>query len=353
MAELLLDSLEIKGYRCFEHLTIEKLGRVNLIVGKNNVGKTALLEALWIYANNSENHILNKIVFDRNEVNNSDSVSHEGMRYYSFAYRNVFNNRPEVPKDKDHVASNPYFCIGEIGQNFVSFDDTPKLVSAIDIENQIKSIVFSRYDYEPSLGMPFIKTFRAKKKELNNVYVDSSGLEGEKLLPFWEKAEKELLDEFVNESLNIIEDKFVDVRFSGDSNNPHIRIPMVRLKNAKERIPLRSLGEGMERMLGIALALVNCKDGILLIDEIENGFHYSILPDVWRLIFKTAKDLNVQVFATTHSKDCIEAFTQAAIDDEESEGILIRLERRGEKIIAKTINEERLSLAVNHDVEVR
>ena len=50
MAELLLDSLKIKGYRCFEHLTIEKLGRVNLIVGKNNVGKTALLEALWIWA---------------------------------------------------------------------------------------------------------------------------------------------------------------------------------------------------------------------------------------------------------------------------------------------------------------
>ena len=49
MSELLLDSLEIKGYRCFEHLTIEKLGRVNLIVGKNNVGKTALLEALWLY----------------------------------------------------------------------------------------------------------------------------------------------------------------------------------------------------------------------------------------------------------------------------------------------------------------
>jgi len=49
--ELILDSLEVKGYRCFEHLTIEQLGRVNLIVGKNNVGKTALLEALWIYAN--------------------------------------------------------------------------------------------------------------------------------------------------------------------------------------------------------------------------------------------------------------------------------------------------------------
>src|SRR5215203_1856315 len=63
--ELLLDSLEIKGYRCFEHLTIEKLGRVNLVVGKNNVGKTALLEALWIYLNNSR--VLNQILNSRNE----------------------------------------------------------------------------------------------------------------------------------------------------------------------------------------------------------------------------------------------------------------------------------------------
>jgi predicted ATP-dependent endonuclease of OLD family len=76
------------------------------------------------------------------------------------------------------------------------------------------------------------------------------------------------------------------------------------------------------------------------------------LPDVWKLIFKTAKDLNVQVFATTHSKDCIEAFAQAAVDSPE-DGMLIRLERHAEKIVAKTINEEMLADAVNYDVEVR
>ena len=66
--ELLLDSLEIKGYRCFEHLTIEKLGRVNLIVGKNNVGKTALLEALWIYANDGAENLMFEILRERNEI---------------------------------------------------------------------------------------------------------------------------------------------------------------------------------------------------------------------------------------------------------------------------------------------
>lgn len=67
-SELLLDSLEIKGYRCFEHLTIEKLGRVNLIVGKNNVGKTSLLEALWIYATRGKMATLINLLFSRDEI---------------------------------------------------------------------------------------------------------------------------------------------------------------------------------------------------------------------------------------------------------------------------------------------
>ncbi len=120
----------------------------------------------------------------------------------------------------------------------------------------------------------------------------------------------------------------------------------------EEPLTLKSFGEGLNRLFGLALALVNCKDGVLLIDEVEGGFHYSVLPDVWKLIFKTAKDLNVQVFATTHSKDCIEAFARAAFDSPE-EGMLIRLERRGEKIVAKTIEEEMLVDAVNYEVEVR
>ena len=78
----------------------------------------------------------------------------------------------------------------------------------------------------------------------------------------------------------------------------------------------------------------------------------KVLPDVWKLIFKTAKELNVQVFATTHSKDCIEAFAQAAVDSPE-DGMLIRLERHGEKIVAKTIEEENLVLAVDYGAEVR
>ena len=109
----------------------------------------------------------------------------------------------------------------------------------------------------------------------------------------------------------------------------------------------------MSRMLRIAMALVNSQDGMLLIDEVESGLHYSVLLDVWRLIFKTARDLNVQVFATTHSSDCIKAFQRAAEEDKEDEGMLIRLARKGDKIKAILFDEKELETVVENDIEVR
>ncbi len=79
----------------------------------------------------------------------------------------------------------------------------------------------------------------------------------------------------------------------------------------------------MGRLLGVALALVNASDGVLLIDEIESGLHYTVQADMWRLIFRVAHRLNVQVFATTHSWDCIEAFQKAALEDVAEEGLIL------------------------------
>jgi AAA15 family ATPase/GTPase len=135
--------------------------------------------------------------------------------------------------------------------------------------------------------------------------------------------------------------------------NVRDRIPIVRIAGMNEPIPLRSLGDGMQRMLGIALALVNAKDGVLLVDEVENGLHYTILPQLWRLIFETARRLNVQVFATSHSWECIQAFQQAAEEDTESEGLLIRLQLKGEEIVAVVVDEEHLGIATSERIEVR
>ena len=109
----------------------------------------------------------------------------------------------------------------------------------------------------------------------------------------------------------------------------------------------------MWRVLGIVLALVNAKDGILLIDEFENGLYYSVQPDLWRFIFRLAQSLDVQVFATTHSWDCIEAFQRGAIEDHLEEGLLIRLEsKNGEKSVT-LYGEREFTIATREHIEVR
>ena len=114
-----------------------------------------------------------------------------------------------------------------------------------------------------------------------------------------------------------------------------------------------SLGDGMLRALGISLALVSVKDGILLIDEFENGLYYTVQPDLWQFIFRIARRLNVQVFATTHSWDCIEAFQRAAREDHQEEGLLIRLESKTGEIGVTLYDERELTIATREHIEVR
>ncbi len=94
-------------------------------------------------------------------------------------------------------------------------------------------------------------------------------------------------------------------------------------------------------------------DGIFLIDEIENGIHYTVLPELWRFLFRSARLNNVQVFATTHSWDCVEAFQKAAAEESEIEGTLIRLENRGDCHKAVTFSEKELAIVTRDKIEVR
>jgi AAA15 family ATPase/GTPase len=331
MSELLLDSLEIKGYRCFEHLTIEKLGRVNLIVGKNNVGKTTLLEALWIYVNNGDIRFLSKIVRDRGEgVIDEKKDRNYGLqsgRYFSI-YRHLFYNRPITSAPRQPIK----FSIGAVNRN-------TELVTTLASQGSSPIINSERR------GLSSLIKF-------NNYFVRTSKLEGLELVESWRNIELRISEDFVIHALKIIAPELISVRLTEYPEIDSPKIPIARVKEATEPVSLSSLGEGMNRLFALSLALANCSKGVLLIDEIESGLHYSILPDVWKLIFRTAKELNVQVFATTHSKDCVEAFAAAAAESPE-DGMLIRLERHGEKIVAKTIEEERLIEAVNYEVEVR
>lgn len=157
----------------------------------------------------------------------------------------------------------------------------------------------------------------------------------------------------VIEGLRIIVPGVERIRLIGEQNGQTHRIPVLKVSGYDGVLPLRSMGEGMGRAFGILLSLVNAKNGILLIDEVENGLHYTVLYDMWRLIFRVAHELNVQVFATTHSWDCIEAFQKAACEAQEEEGMLIRLENRKGNIVPTLFDEQRLAIITREQIEVR
>lgn len=132
------------------------------------------------------------------------------------------------------------------------------------------------------------------------------------------------------------------------------RIVMLKLEGEREPIPLRSLGDGLGRMFWIALAMERARDrGLLLIDEIENGIHYTALPKLWQFIAEAARLHGVQVFATSHSWDCVEGFQTALADNEHSRGVLIRLQRTRSGITPTTFSERELGIATRDQIEVR
>lgn len=122
-------------------------------------------------------------------------------------------------------------------------------------------------------------------------FMQSSGFSSRARAKIWDHIIEEGSDseEKIMNFINIVDNRVKDIRFAG--SDP--RVPLVGLESISERIPLRSMGGGMIRVLDHSIALVDTRGGALLVDEIENGLHYSAQSDLWRMIFETAKELNV------------------------------------------------------------
>ena len=116
-----------------------------------------------------------------------------------------------------------------------------------------------------------------------------------------------------------------------------------------ELVPLPAMGEGMSRLARIVLGIARSTGGVALVDEIENGFHHAVLPDVWRAIGKAADKFDTQVFATTHSFECVQA-ADAALDDQLA---FHRLEAIDSGSRCVTYDRENISAAIKHGLEVR
>ncbi len=364
MGNLILNSLEIRNFRGFQHLTIERLGRVNLIVGKNNIGKSNLLEALQLYASRASTPtFIWEIMRSRREIKRP----FVNMRDMLATLKYLFYGRNEIKPGLQPIQIGPInapqeilsitidWSISELREGTIHTrpleqgEDytTDNLIPRFTI--QAAGVALS-YPIDPSFPQGIL---RLNSNEILCLLTPANGLSEQHLTELWDGIALTKLEADALAALRLIAPGLLDLNFVSTPLSGGDRVPVVKITDNDEPLPLYSLGDGMLRTLGISLALVNARDGILLIDEFENGIHYSVQTELWQLIFQLAHRLNVQVFATTHSWDCIEGFQKAAQENTEEEGMLIRLSLLGDDVIATLFDERKLGIATREQIEVR
>ena len=370
MAKLILDSLEIKSFRAFQHLLVPHLARVNLVVGKNQVGKTSLLEALWLYARRGAPLLMWELLKARDESVRFGERSQEDKLS---AIHHLFYEAQSIRDELEAIEIGPL----NSAENRLSIS-VGWYTSQVDEAGHIRlhpllSEAYNAVDH-PILGLaielspkaPLIYHLlrpvhdlnliwsQSEHNEINCMFISVKGLDQIEITQLWDRIALTNREEEVMRALRIIAPEVERISLVSRRNGSDQRIGLVKIKQRDEPFPLRRLGDGITRLFGIALALVNAKDGILLIDEIENGLHYSLQPDIWHFIFRVARRLNVQVFATSHSWEMIEAFQEAAQKGFQSDALLIRLENKSDNRIIPTIFDYRkLAIATREYIEVR
>jgi predicted ATPase len=351
--KLPLDSLEIKNYRAFKELTIPKLARVNLITGKNNVGKTSLLEAVYLYANRMSVDAVWDLLVGRNQlalkVDNDigsllDAIS---FMFHDISPRDLNGTRRTDFKVGSLSHPSRHISVQLIRSVPASRDETPGLDIATSGELQhyyrVQHILdpVARRILLDLGGLPPCRLLTSSRV--------TTALRGD----LWDKIALSSLKQDVVAAVQIVESSVEDISFLGEANDALGRVPYAKVDGKDYSLPLSVFGEGSVQAFTIMLAMVNCGGGILLVDEIENGLHHSIQTQVWRVIFDLAQRLNIQVFATTHSWDCVRAFQKALADVDEREGVVINLQQKSGNIVTTTFDKRDLGIVVEDGIEVR
>jgi ABC-type branched-subunit amino acid transport system ATPase component len=381
MSALLLDSLEIRRFRAFEHLRIEKLGRVNLIVGQNNVGKSCLLEALQVYANRADPNFLWQLLqaHDQDTRPTVDSRDHDGDELLS-SVKKLFHGWPEMTGSVEPIEIGPMNApeatlrlslqwsvnpTNGVGQT------TPQLSSSGERNHtehafphfcvQLGAGRTVIYPLEPSAS----KALAPEIPPLTCLFTNGHGLNKRDVSQLWDHTASPDLRQEVIRALCMLAEGVEDLDIVEDRRNANRqRFPVITISGIAEALPIRVLGSGMQQMLAIMLALVNAKDGLLLIDEVGHEIYYDAQFELWQLIFKLSHQLNIQVFATTHSWDSVLSFQQALTavtqdrerssqEEEQAEAMLFRLDFKKGDVRAVLYDEPMLTNADTWHIEVR
>ncbi|MGK7873536.1 MAG: ATP/GTP-binding protein [Xenococcaceae cyanobacterium] len=351
----MLRDIRIKNYRCFQEFHIDGLARVNLLVGSNNIGKTSLLEALYLLVNQENPQSLLEILHNRGEVAEQFISGVPGeMSRISTAYpvKHIFHSHQLKPNQTIHLQSEKEFPLSlQIQLNSVTHPD-PLKVSALSLsfsygDNEGKQILLRDDGAIETQYFRFPKEFKPYLLLSNNKILDF-----DKMATICSNITLTSKEDKVVEALQIIEPDVERIGFT--IRQPYNFGILLKKSGDSHPLPLSSMGEGMRRIFTLVMAAVTAENGFLLVDEIDTGLHYEIQTDMWRLIIQIAQQLNVQVFATTHSWDCICALQEALEELEDNSVVkLFRLSRKYGKLRPVEYTADDLDIAVRQSIEVR
>ena len=363
----MLTSIELGNYRGFKRYRLRGLARVNLLVGDNGCGKTSVLEALQILGSGGDPYVLGRIAMQRGEiVIKGGNTEGEGLRRdplathffhgHQFDLGAFFRVAAEVDAGdirfqvvprKSHTG--PALLYGE-------WDEVPESSLALEAAGASNPISAMGFPVTREGSFSF-RALRAAEPHIGSpayVPVEPQFVAPERVTPrsvadMWKRAIVEKRESELVEAMRLVDKRLRDLVFLGGDEDRVV----VALEGIAGRVPLGSLGGGMNRMLPLALSLIDNQSSMLLVDEIETGLHYSVMGDLWRLVIETAKKRNIQVFVATHSLDCVRGLAWLCDNypDLRPEISLQKIDTRLQEAVS--LDAENLLIVADQQIEVR
>lgn len=339
--------IEIKRFRGIKDAVIGDFKRVNLFFGRNNCGKSSLLDALFL-ATGLSNPLLpinvnvmrgyNKTRLKDLELNfyNLDSAQPIHICVENKEKRNIEislfeNNKRDVSFDTNTIDIHSNVIEGEYGLkfNFEINEESFESELRFDLSTTTNTIDFPK-KYVESLRCIY----------LTPKYDFNTSIQG------LENILKNKDEDFIIEGLRFIEPRVKDFIFTEEGIFVDIGI--------EKRIPINMMGDGVRKIVSLLTVIYDCKDGIVLIDEISNGFHYSVMSNLWNVIIKAAIKNNTQLFITTHDYDSIKGLRDTALNIYDENVATFKLLRTSDdELKALHYSLESVDYSINQEIEIR
>ena len=350
-------NLEIKNFRGIEHLKIDDFSRVNVFLGQNSSGKSSILECLLLIMGMSNPDLPMNV----NAVRARNFSNFADLGYMFPNYH--LSIKPEISSDmlddtKRRLALEMTYVFDEKAPTELQNGQTPTsetktflntLKLAFEIENQGKKNTFESSISINQAGLVSSKKMAEGYLEKNSAAflpADlAAGNPANDLVELTKRKKKDLVVERL---------KHFDSRINAVEilNN----VVYVGMDGIDQLLAVNMMGDGLRRYLNIVAASANPTNNIILIDEIDNGLHYSAYKKLWEAIFALATDTNKQVFVTTHSKETLYRLNEMLEEHSEYQDALRLYTIENTKLKghqAYKYTYEGLAEACNNDIEIR